>query len=340
MSISITPFGFTSQGAAVHLYTLSNSENTRVSILDYGCTIQSLVFRGVDVALGYETLAEYERNGDYLGAVVGRHANRIAKGIFTLNGNTYTLARNDGNNHLHGGNRGFDRYVWDASAEENRVVFSRISADGEEGYPGNLTVCVEYELREDNTLSISYRANSDADTVLNLTNHCYFNLNGHDQGSILNHTLRLNADSFTENDGECLPTGVISPVCGTPFDFRTAETLGSRIHCGHEQLNNCGGYDHNFVLNERGLRDAGTLTGDLSGISMAVRTDQPGIQLYTGNFLTHRAGKGDTIYDKHSGLCLETQHFPNALAHPHFPSVVLEKDASFSSVTEYQFFSE
>lgn len=337
MSVTITPFGTTAHGQEVKLYTISNSENTSVSLLDYGCTIQSLVFRGVDVALGYDTLAEYESNADYLGAVIGRHANRIAKGTFTLNGITYELAKNNGNNHLHGGIQGFDRHVWMASAEENRVIFSRISPDGEEGYPGNLKVSVEYELREDNTLAISYRAQSDADTVLNLTNHCYFNLNGHAAGSILDHSLSLNAASYTENDGECLPTGVISEVCGTPFDFRKTEVIGSRIHCGHTQLNNCGGYDHNFVLNGSGLRTAGTLTGDVSGISMEVCTDQPGIQLYTGNFLTRRTGKGGSVYDKHSGICLETQHFPNAMAHAHFPSVILKKDTEFSSVTEYRF---
>ena len=337
MSVSITPFGFTSRGIQVNRCTLSNSANTRVSVLDYGCTIQSLVFRDVDVALGYDTVTEYESGSGYLGAVIGRHANRIGNGVFTLNGNTYTLARNDGSNHLHGGNQGFDRHIWAVSSKENRLLFSRTSPDGEEGYPGNLEVCVEYELREDDTLVITYRACSDMDTVLNLTSHCYFNLNGHDQGSILNHTLWLDADSYTENDAECLPTGTISQVRGTPFDFREKEMIGSRIHCGHTQLNHCGGYDHNFVLNGIGPRAVGALTGDISGISMEVRTDQPGIQLYTGNFLTPRNGKAGTAYGKHSGICLETQHFPNAMAHPHFPSVVLKKGATFSSVTEYHF---
>lgn len=337
MSVTSRPFGHTADGTPVTCYTLSDRGRMSVAVLDYGCTIQSLTVRGVDVALGYDTIEEYERNDSYLGAVIGRHANRIGGGVFSLNGTLYSLVCNDGHNHLHGGRQGFDRRVWDARVEEDGLTLSRVSPDGEEGYPGTLHVSVRYALRGDGTLAITYRAQCDADTVLNLTNHCYFNLNGQGQGTILGHALRLDAQSYTENDGECLPTGVIAPTAGTPFDFRAGKALGDEIHCGHPQLRSCGGYDHNLILSGAGLRTVGTLTGEVSGISMDVRTDQPGLQLYTGNFLTPRVGKGGTRYDRHSGVCLETQHFPNAMAHPHFPSVVLKKEEPFFSVTEYRF---
>lgn len=337
MTITREPFGRTTYGEAVSRYTLRNAAGMSVSILDYGCTIQSVCVRGVDVALGYDTVAEYEKNDGYLGAVVGRHANRIGGGAFELNGRIYTLAKNDGSNHLHGGKRGFDRYVWAAGTVDNRLRLSRISPDGEEGYPGALKVDVEYFLSEDNAISIAYRAECGVDTVLNLTNHCYFNLNGQGSGSILGHILRLDAEAITENDDGCLPTGVICPVEGTPFDFRLGKTIGADIDCGHVQLNSCGGYDHNFVLSGSSLRSIGTLTGDVSGISMEVSTDQPGVQFYTGNFLTPRKGKGGAVYNKRDGLCLETQHFPNAMAQPHFPSVVLKKGEVFTSTTVYRF---
>ncbi len=320
VSVEKKPFGVTKGGEAVNIYCIKN-DMLAVEIMEYGAAIRSLlVQRGgawTDVVLGYDTLREYEENDGYLGACVGRVGNRIGGAGFTLNGKTYTLARNDGENHLHGGVRGFDKYVWTAEELPDGVRFARVSPDGEEGYPGTLHAAVSYRL-QGNTLVIEYEASADQDTLCSLTNHSYFNLNG--SGSVLGHTLQINADEFLENSAATLPTGRRLPVAGTPFDFRVPKRVGQDIGTDDIQLRNCGGYDHNFCLTGE---TAAVLRGDVSGITMTVRTTLPGMQLYAANFLTERRGKNGAVYMPRAALCLETQFFPNAMACEDFEKPIL-----------------
>lgn len=320
VSVEKKPFGVTKGGEAVNIYCIKN-DMLAVEIMEYGAAIRSLlVQRGgawTDVVLGYDTLREYEENDGYLGACVGRVGNRIGGAGFTLNGKTYTLARNDGENHLHGGVRGFDKYVWTAEELPDGVRFARVSPDGEEGYPGTLHAAVSYRL-QGNTLVIEYEASADQDTLCSLTNHSYFNLNG--SGSVLGHTLQINADEFLENSTATLPTGRRLPVAGTPFDFRVPKRVGQDIGTDDIQLRNCGGYDHNFCLTGE---TAAVLRGDVSGITMTVRTTLPGMQLYAANFLTERRGKNSAVYMPRAALCLETQFFPNAMACEDFEKPIL-----------------
>lgn len=336
-------FGTTRSGEKVTKYHLQNGSGMDVFVLDYGCTVAEIHVpdknhRSADVCLGYDTIGEYEDNDGFLGAVIGRHANRIQNGSFELNGKTYTLAVNDGPNHLHGGLRGFDKYVWDSEIRGDQLIFTRLSPDGEEGYPGNLRLKVIYSLTPDNTLRIAYVAESDADTVVNLTNHTYFNLNGHNKGNILNLTLQILADSFTENDANCLPTGNILPVADTPFDFTRPKPIGRDIGKQNIQLKNGKGYDHNWILSDKTkLKKAVKLYSPESGIVMTVSTTMPGVQVYTGNMLGSRNGKNGAHYAPHSAVCLETQYFPNAMAHKNFPSPVLKQGERYDHVTEYHF---
>ena len=320
VSVEKKPFGVTKGGEAVNIYCIKN-DMLAVEIMEYGAAIRSLlVQRGgawTDVVLGYDTLREYEENDGYLGACVGRVGNRIGGAGFTLNGKTYTLARNDGENHLHGGVRGFDKYVWTAEELPDGVRFARVSPDGEEGYPGTLRAAVSYRL-QGNTLVIEYEASADQDTLCSLTNHSYFNLNG--SGSVLGHTLQINADEFLENSAATLPTGRRLPVTGTPFDFRVPKRVGLDIGADDVQLRNCGGYDHNFCLTGE---TAAVLRGDVSGITMTVRTTLPGMQVYAANFLTERRGKNGAVYMPRAALCLETQFFPNAMACEDFEKPIL-----------------
>ncbi len=342
ITIESNKFGTTKYGETVTKFILKNECGISVSVLDYGCTLVDLCVPSrfgeiTDVCLGYDTIEEYENNFGFFGAVVGRHANRIGEGMFVLNGQKYTLALNNGPNHLHGGIRGFDKYVWDASVGENCVVFSRLSPDGEEGYPGNLSVKVTYTL-SDSAFTIAYEAQSDADTVVNLTNHAYFNLGGHNSGSILEHRLQIFADSFTESDPNCLPTGLILPVSGTPFDFTQPKAVGKDIEAEDIQLKYGRGYDQNFVLSDRqSVKKAAVLACPATGISMTVHTTLPGLQIYTGNGLHEIKGKNGVVYPKHGGMCLETQLFPNAMVIPHFPSPVLKKGEIMKTETEFRF---
>ena len=334
-------FGQTKDGKRVNAYYLTNSHGMTATILDYGCIVQALKVPNVqggltDVVLGYDTITEYEENDGYLGAAIGRFANRIGKSEFTLNGKTYQLSSNDGENHLHGGVKGFDKFIWSAAENGNVLVFSRISPDGEENYPGNLTVKISYELTDENALKISYDAETDADTVINLTNHSYFNLNG--SGSALTHTLQVFAEQFTENDEHCLPTGKILKTLGTPFDFSTPKTVGLDIDADDIQLHNGNGYDHNFVLLDSAeLKKAAVLCGSESGISMTTLTTLPGMQVYSGNWLSPRKGKNGSQIDRRCAICLETQVFPNALACPNFPSPILRAGENFHTETVYRF---
>ena len=337
MRVTTFPFGALSDGREVTAARLETTAGASVTVLDYGASVQALCVPDRDgalrdVVLGYDSAAEYEKNDAYLGATIGRVGNRIGGAVFSLNGVTYPLAKNDGENHLHGGQRGFDKQFWKLDAAEDRIVCTRVSPDGEEGYPGALHVSVCFTLTEDNALRIRYDADTDKDTLVNLTNHSYFNLSG--GGSVLGHRLRVNAERFCEGDAGCLPTGTLLDVAGTPFDFRQEKALGDDIGAGDVQLQRAGGYDHNFCLSGR---QAAVLYSPDTGIEMRVETDLPGMQVYTGNFLTKRNGKGGSVIDWRGAVCLETQLYPNALACYGFPSPVLRAGQHLRSETAYCF---
>jgi len=349
MSIEKRSYGKTVDGSKVDIFTLSNSNNLAVEITNFGGTIVTLNIpdkngKFDDVTLGYATLDGYFKKGTYFGALIGRHANRIENAIFELNGIEYQLAKNDGKNHLHGGLRGFDKVVWQAEIiskyGQQSLQLTYRSVDGEDNYPGNLDVKVIYALTENNELIIEYSAQSDKDTVVNLTNHAYFNLKGHAAGDILKHELRINADKITLINDEGIPTGEISDVKNTPMDFTQLTPIGRNLLSNDEQIT-CGkGYDHNWILNVsgNGPEKAAELYEPESGRFMEVFTTKPGIQFYSGNFLDGSdIGKGGAVYNKWSGLCLETQFFPNALKHKQFPSPILKAGDKYRHVTVYKF---
>lgn len=345
MKVTHRPFGVTKDGQSVTEFRLTNRQGAYVELLDYGCTVRSLVLpdavgKMTDIVLGYDTLREYEERDGCLGAVVGRFANRIGGGKLVIDGQEYLLAVNDGPNHLHGGLRGFDRRVWKADWNEKGITFSRFSPDGEEGYPGNLQIAVRYEWSDNNELTIHYTAETDAATAVNLTNHSYFNLNG--SGSVLEHLLQINADQITENDPDCLPTGRFIELADCPaMDFRTTKPVGRDIKIPDQNLRNGKGYDHNYVLRSPGIdREAARLYSPASGITLVCRTTQPGVQLYSANFLTERCGKNGAIYYPRGGVCLETQHFPDAIAKGFVPSPILRPGERLEETTVYAFSSE
>lgn len=345
MSITMKSFGKLSDGREAVLYTITNEKGASVSLTNYGAAITNLWVpdrngKLTDVVLGCDNAADQEAQTASLGAVPGRVANRIGKGVFELNGETYHLYINNGPNHLHGGKEGFDRKLWNHSVQEDKVVFSRLSPDGEEGYPGNLLVKVAYSLDEDNQLLIEYHALSDKDTILNLTNHAYFNLAGHNSGTILDQELKFYSDSFCECDSDCLTTGKVIPVEGTPMDFRNWKTIGKEINADNIHLKNGSGYDHNFVLKQDGeFSICAEAYAPKTGIRMEVYTTQPGVQLYTSNFLAtgNVNAKEGAVYVKNQAFCLETQHWPNATSYEHFPSIVLRAGELYDHVTAYAF---
>lgn len=355
MNTEIREFGMNKEGKPVSAAVLSNDNGMSVTILDYGATIQSIIVpdktgNPTDVVLGYDTVAEYEQNGGFLGATVGRIANRIGKAHFKLNCKDYYLAENDHGNHLHGGLVGFDKYMWkmdiSESADSVSAVFSRVSENGEEGYPGNLAVKVTFALDNNNELSIHYEGVSDADTIFSPTNHSYFNLNG--GGTVLGHDLRILADAFAENDKNCLPTGWLVLVDDTPMDFRTSKMIGRDIHNDYDQLLWFGGYDHGYIVTGSFEKDG--FTGDIgefrkiatlhspeSGITMNVASDRPAMQLYTANSLTERKGKNGSIMGRNGAVCLETGWLTDAINHPDWPQDVLKAGEKFDSTTTYTF---
>ena len=326
-------FGITALGEAVESWTLEN-EFLTAEVLTYGASLRRLVFGGVDVVLGYDTLLEYEDSDGCFGATVGRVCNRIGGASFALNGKTYPLVKNDGENHLHGGTRGFDKRVWTAKPLEDGVRLRRLSPDGEEGYPGALNVSVTYRLAGA-SLRIEYEAESDTDTLCSLTNHSYFNLNG--SGTAMEHTLTLAAETYLETSPGCLPTGRALPVAGTPFDFRTAKPVGRDIDAPAEQLRLVNGYDHHFCVDSGGLRRAAVLRGDRSGITLTLDTTSPGVQLYTANWLSRRNGKDGAVYEPRCAVCLEPQLPPDAVHHPNFPQPLLRKGKVYRHCTVYTF---
>jgi aldose 1-epimerase len=343
LSVEKTKFGKAPDGKVVDLYTLTNVSGLKASIMTYGGILVSLEVpdrtgKFDDIVLGYDSLGGYIDKSPYFGAIVGRYANRIANGRFTLRGVTYRLATNDGKNHLHGGLKGFDKVVWDAEPIKQDsavgVRLSYLSKDGEEGYPGNLSCTVVYLLTNRNELKITYDATTDKPTVINLTHHSYFNLAGEGSGDILNHELLINASKYTPVDKSLIPTGELKTVKGTPMDFTTPTIIGSRI----AQVE--GGYDHNYVLEGGGgsMALAARVCEPTTGRVMEIFTTQPGIQFYTGNFLDGSiAGKGGRVYRKHDGFCLETQHFPDSPNKPNFPSVVLNPEERYRQETIHRF---
>jgi len=357
LSVEKQDFGTTADGEAVELYTLTNSNGLKAKIMTYGGILVSLEApdrngKLADVVLGYETLDGYVRNNPYFGAIVGRYANRIANGEFTLDGTKYSLAKNNGENHLHGGIKGFDKVVWTAEPfkEEDAagLKLTYLSKDGEEGYPGNLACTVTYTLTNDNGLKISFDAQTDKATVVNLSHHSYFNLAGQGDGNILGHRLMINADRFTPVDAGLIPTGELRSVKGTPMDFTQPFAIGARIDEDDEQLKYGGGYDHNWVLNKTPAasllrsKTAGALAVRVyeptSGRVMEVYTTEPGVQFYAGNFLDGSiTGKDNKIYKHRYGFCLEPQHFPDSPNKPNFPSVVLRPGQRYTHITVYKF---
>src|SRR5437764_424265 len=358
--IARKPFGSTERGEAVSAYTLKNAHGIELQVLDYGGIIVSLrvpdrTGRLGDVALGFDSLTDYQRGSPYFGAIIGRYGNRIARGRFTLDGRTYTLATNNGPNHLHGGVRGFDKVVWTAAQFERGdsvgLVLNYTSPDGEEGYPGTLRATVTYTLTDKNEFIFDYQATTDRPTPVNLTQHSYFNLAGDGKGDILGHVVRLNADRFTPVDSTLIPTGEIKSVAGTPFDFRTSTAIGARIDRNDEQLRYGRGYDHNFVLNKGGnggRGGKGGIEGDVTlaahvyepttGRVMEISTTEPGLQFYSGNFLDSTLrGKQGVVYGHRSGFAMETQHFPDSPNKPAFPSTILRPGEEYRPPTNYRF---
>lgn len=329
------------------LFILKNKNNFQAAITSYGARWVSMLVpvednKMIDVVLGFDSLDGYLRSTEaYYGATVGRYANRIALGRFSLDAQEYSLAINNPPNHLHGGIRGFHAEVWEVkNRSENSVTFEYISKDGEEGYPGKLSVTVTYLLSDNDEMEIRFEADTDKPTVLNLTNHAYFNLNGQGSGTILDHTLQINANAYTPIDETSIPTGVLEPVDGTPFDFREGMRIGERINEPDKQLTNGSGYDHNFVLNrtDNAYLLAAAATGDQSNIRMEVFTTEPGLQLYTGNFMNNEnVLKGGQTDGKREAFCLETQHFPDSPNQPSFPSVVLRPGEKYFTKTGFRF---
>lgn len=349
LTIDKQPFGELADGRQADLYTLQNANGLRADITNYGGIVVRLLVPDdegelEDIVLGYDNLDDYIKNSPYFGALIGRYGNRIGQGTFTLDGATYTLATNNDANHLHGGIKGFDKVLWKAEPCQTDdavgLKLSYYSADGEEGYPGNLEVTITYALTNANELKITYHAVTDKATPVNLTHHSYFNLDGAGEGDILGHELMIDADQFTPVDAGLIPTGELRDVEGTPMDFRTPTAIGARINHDDQQLQYGKGYDHNWVLNRAGdgLELAAKVYEPDSGRVMEVWTTEPGLQFYSGNFLDgSNVGKEGKVYQHRYGFCLETQHFPDSPNKPAFPSTILRPGQTYETETVYKF---
>ena len=344
--MTITPFEHNSLGELCHRYTLTNKNRASVQLCDLGASILSITVpdqNGIlrDVVLGFNHISGYEFGDTYFGATVGRCCARIRSGRFTLNGKAYQLAVNNDTNHLHGGIRSWNRLLWEAQPADNRILFTLTSPDGDENYPGTVQASALYIWDDENCLTIEYRATTDADTLCNMTNHVAFNLNGHTAGTVTNHTLQIYSSHYIPLKSDMTPTGEIAPVTGTPFDFTQGAPLCALLDSDHPQLIPGLGLDHMFVLNKEPgtLSLSGVVRGDQSGIILDCYTTQPGLHIYSGNFLnvTAREGKDGTAYHKQTGLCLETQGYPNAINEPNFPSVILKAGEEYCHITKYRF---
>jgi len=340
--LTFKPYGTAEDGGSVLLFRMENENGAYVEVMNYGCRIRAIGVpdkngKITDICLGYDDIEGYLADQTYQGAVIGRYANRIAGAQFALNGKTYNLEKNDGANHLHGGSDGFHARVWSSDFSAEGVSFSLREEDGDSGYPGALDISVAYTLSEDNKLSITYSAKSDSDTVVNFTNHTFFNLEGETSTSILDHELQVFSDAITEADAALLPTGGMSAVAGTPFDFNEMKLIGRGILSLDKSIKAAGGYDHNYCVRGDGYRLAAILQSKKSGIRMSVYSDQPGIQIYTSNMLNEFIGKKGRIAGKHSTICLESQHYPDSPNIPAFPSTILKKGEEFITKTEFVF---
>lgn len=338
----ICEFGTTSKGEA-SLYRINNQNGCEIAVTDFGATLVQLIVpdkdgRKRDVVLGYDSAEVYEKRGASFGATVGRVANRIGKAEFELNGKVYKLTANDNQNSLHGGRDFYNKRLWKVAEEkDNRVTFTLHSENMDQGYPGNVDIFVTYELTDDNELKIHYHAVTDADTLINLTNHSYFNLSGHDSGNVLDQEVQILADAFTKADKESIPTGEITLVKGTPMDFNEYKPIGREIEKNYEALVFGCGYDHNWVLNGNGMRKVAGMRSEKTGIQMEVFTDLPGMQLYTGNFIVDEPGKDGVEYHKRDAVCFETQYFPDAIHKEHFDGPVVRKEEEYDTTTIYKF---
>lgn len=348
MSIQKQSFGKTKEGVEATLFILENKKGMKVSFTDYGANIVSIIVpdkdgKFDDVVLGYDNVAGYEVNAPGFGSFIGRHANRIGGASFELNDKIYELEKNDGPNNLHGGSKSYNKYMYEVEIFEDEdsdsIEFSRLSPHMEQGFPGNLDISVTYTLTDDNELVIEYLAVSDKDTIVNLTNHSYFNLAGHGAGTVLDQKILLEADKFTPTDDRLIPTGEYRDVTGTPMDFRKLKAIGQDIKADYEPLKQAGGYDHNYVLNTSGteVEKIGEFVDDKSRRVMEMFTNMPGIQLYTANFLSEETGKGGVVYQKHGGVCFETQYFPDSCNKTEFPSCVLKAGNEYDFITVFKF---
>lgn len=328
------------------MYSFENTNGMIMEVTDFGATLYALLVPDkngnlVDVVLGYDTPEEYGKSGTGFGATIGRNGNRIGKARFTLNGIVYEMDKNNNGNNLHSGVNHYQHRMWNVKeTTENSITFSLHSPDGDQGFPGTFDVTVTYTLTEDNEIQIDYDGVADADTVVNMTNHSYFNLNGHASGDVLEQELWVDADAFTPTDKALIPTGEICPVEGTPMDFRVKKPVGKDIDDSYEALTFGGGYDHNWCLNNQGnFQKVIEITSELSGITMEVYTDLPGVQIYAGNYLNGEPGKNGVIYKKRQGICFETQQYPDAVNHENFPSPIVRKGEPYQTKTVYKFFT-
>ena len=334
-------FGYTQDNQKVNLYRITNKNGNYVEVIDYGCRIRKIVIADkkgnpLNMCLGYDSVLDYEKDVCFIGAAVGRYGNRIAKGEFDLNGVTYHLTQNEKGNHLHGGETNFGNQIWNVENEDNKIVCKRRFMDGEEGYPGDMDVTITYSWNDENQLEISYEAVSTKDTIINLTNHAYFNLSGDSKKDILKHKLCILTDKLTVGDEKQIPTGEVMSVNGTPFDFRELHEIGERIYEDDKQLHIGKGYDHNYMFDDFSMKKMAILQCEESGIQMICSSNQPGIQLYTGNNLDDTT-KNVSGFDRYVALCLETQNYPDAINHKNFPSPVLKANEVYQTKTIYEF---
>ena len=336
-------FGMTSKGEEARLFTIQNDKGMEIKVSDYGATLVQVRVpdkegRLLDVVLGYDEVQGYEAGNAFFGATIGRVANRIGNGEFRLGGRTYELTRNDGQNTLHGGRDFYNKRIWKTGeTQEDHVEFLMDSPSGDQGFPGNVKISVTYTLTKDNEVKIHYRAVPDADTLMNLTNHSYFNLSGHASGTVLDQEVMLYADAYARADSQSIPTGEIVPVSGTPMDFRQLKPVGAEIEEAYEALEFGKGYDHNWVLNGNGYRKAAFMRSKESGIAMEVYTDLPGMQFYTANFVDHEKGKAGAVYNMRQAACFETQYFPDAVHKDHFEGPEVKAGEVYETTTAYRF---
>lgn len=342
-------FGKIDNNTVIDQYTLSNSNGSIIKIINYGATVTNIYTankEGIieDVVLGYDNLEDYLTDEYFFGAIVGRYANRIAKGKFSLNGKSYNLLCNSGENHLHGGGIGFSKSIWKVnsthdSENSDSIELVLTSKDGDEGYPGDITLTVTYTLTKDNKFIIEYKAITQKKTIINPTNHCYFNLSGNFNNTILNHTLQIHAKKYLPINNCQIPLGILETVSNSPFDFNLPKIIGDNLHQENAQIINGNGYDHNWIINNFNskVRLIAEVREEISNRVLRVYSDQPGVQFYTGNYLNAIIGKDKVVYNKHSAFCLETQHFPDSPNNPQFPSTILEPDEKYSQTTIYEF---